>query len=87
MHAQGGIEFGIQPGGCSQMNTDNVGRSSSARRYGLLFGIWTVLVSGSLVLDLLQESRNTLSTATVAARANISKDIGFRRWATSHGGT
>lgn len=68
------------------MKTDNASQSSSARRYGLLLVIWSVLLGGSLLWAMYQETRNTLGVADAAARANISKDIGFRRWATSHGG-
>ena len=57
-----------------------------SRRYGFLAIIWSMLVAGSLVWNLHQEGLNTLNTAAVAARANIAKDIGFRRWASSHGG-
>ena len=68
------------------MKTDNASYATSARRYGLLLLIWSTLVGGSLLWAMHQEARNTLDIADAAARANISKDIGFRRWATSHGG-
>ncbi len=60
--------------------------SGNSRRYGFVALIWSALVAGSLVWNLHQEGLNTLNTAAVAARANIAKDIGFRRWASSHGG-
>jgi PAS domain S-box-containing protein len=59
---------------------------SSRKRYILLLFIWSVLLGGSLLRAMQQETHNTLDLAEVAARANISKDISFRRWATSHGG-
>jgi len=33
-----------------------------------------------------QQKQSTLDAAAVAARAYINKDLGFRKWATSHGG-
>lgn len=56
------------------------------RRYGFVVIVWSALVCGSLLWNMRQESQNTLSTAIVAAHANINKDLIFRRWATSHGG-
>lgn len=56
------------------------------RRYTLLIAIWSVLVGGSLAWNLHQRNENTLNTAAVAARANINKDMSFRKWATGHGG-
>jgi PAS domain S-box-containing protein len=56
------------------------------RRYGVMAAIWSVLLGGSLLWAMHQETRNALGAATAAAHANISKDLIFRRWATSHGG-
>lgn len=56
------------------------------RRYGLLALIWSVLAGGSLLWNLYQENASVLEMATVATRANIQKDIGFRKWVNSHGG-
>ena len=60
--------------------------SGGSRRYGLMAITWSMLVAGSLVWNLHQEGLNALNTASVAASANIAKDIGFRRWGSSHGG-
>jgi signal transduction histidine kinase len=70
------------------MENDNFDFSSVSwlRRYGIMVVIWSVLVGGSLLWAVHQESRDTLSAAAAAARANISKDLIFRRWAASHGG-
>jgi len=70
------------------MDTNKFDFSSSGepRRYVFMAFIWSVLVACSLVWNLHQEGLNTINTAAVAARANIAKDIGFRRWASSHGG-
>ena len=54
--------------------------------YVLLAAIWSMLVIGSLAWNIHNEKQSTLRTATAAARANISKDMSFRKWATSHGG-
>ena len=56
------------------------------RKYGFLIVIWSLLVIGSLVWNLQQESQNTYEIATAAGRAIISKDLAFRRWVSSHGG-
>ena len=70
------------------MVNDNYDFSSTAwlHRYAIMAAIWSALVAGSLWWSTQQESRNTLSTAAAVARANISKDLTFRRWATAHGG-
>lgn len=41
---------------------------------------------GSLAYDHLSHADIALDTAIVAARANINKDMSFRKWASSHGG-
>lgn len=69
-----------------EKNNFDLSSSGESRRYAFTAIIWSVLVAGSLAWNLHQEGRNTLNTAAVAARANIAKDIGFRRWASSHGG-
>jgi len=56
------------------------------QRYVLLAVIWSTLVAGSMAWDIYQKKQSTLQTVTAAARANINKDISFRKWATSHGG-
>lgn len=48
--------------------------------------IWSLMVVGSLTWSLHQQGHHLLEAATVAARANSDKDIGFRKWAASHGG-
>ncbi len=50
------------------------------------FALWSMMLSGSLSWSLHQQGHHLLDSATIAARANISKDLGFRRWATFHGG-
>jgi two-component system, chemotaxis family, sensor kinase Cph1 len=70
------------------MDNDNFDFSAKGwrQRYGIMALVWSVLVGGSLLWAMHQEARNTLDVATAAARANISKDLIFRKWATSHGG-
>ena len=53
---------------------------------GLMLAIWSALVAGSLAWDMHLQKQGILNTATAAARANINKDLSFRKWATSHGG-
>ncbi len=54
--------------------------------HGLLLVGWTLLVAGSLIFNLSRLEKETLNTAIAAARANVNKDIGFRKWGASHGG-
>ncbi len=56
------------------------------RWLGLIVVTWSALLAGSLAWDMRQLKQDTFNAATVAARANINKDIGFRNWAASHGG-
>jgi len=68
------------------MDRSNATLNSLLRRYGLLTLIWSVLAGGSLLWNLHEENASVLGMATVATRANIQKDIGFRKWVASHGG-
>jgi PAS domain S-box-containing protein len=61
-------------------------RTQTLRKYGLALLGWVALVAASLAYNLHQLADATLNTATAAARANIAKDIGFRKWGASHGG-
>ncbi len=55
-------------------------------RTALGLSVWTLMVIGSLVWALHQQGFHALNEAAVAARANLDKDMAFRKWATSHGG-
>jgi signal transduction histidine kinase len=48
--------------------------------------MWTVVLALSLVWNLHQVSNQAMSMAYAEARANLNKDITFRRWGTHHGG-
>ena len=52
----------------------------------LMLVIWSALVAGSLAWYMHLQQQSVLDTATAAARANIHKDQGFRKWAATHGG-
>lgn len=56
------------------------------RKFGLMLAAWSVLVAASLAWNLHHEADDAISISTAAARANVRKDISFRKWATSHGG-
>ncbi|MEI7843349.1 MAG: EAL domain-containing protein [Gallionellaceae bacterium] len=72
-----------QPTANSQQPTAN---KIMLRKYlGILIG-WTLLIGGSLLWNLHELDKNTLSNAAAVARASLAKDIGFRDWAASHGG-
>jgi diguanylate cyclase (GGDEF)-like protein len=47
---------------------------------------WTLLIGGSLLWNWHELEHNTLTNAAAVARASLAKDIGFRDWASSHGG-
>lgn len=70
----------------AKMDNSNAPPFSWGQRYGLMAFIWSVLVGISLLWDLYQENESVLEMATVTTRANIRKDIGFRKWVASHGG-
>lgn len=70
----------------SQTGNPDIPHGFWLRRYGLLALIWSALAGGSLLWNLYQENQSVLEMATVATRANIQKDIGFRNWVNSHGG-
>ncbi|MFA7347132.1 MAG: PAS domain-containing protein [Desulfurivibrionaceae bacterium] len=63
-----------------------VSLESPSGRAAMGFGLWSLLVIGSLSWGLHQQGHHLLESATVAARANVNKDIGFRKWGASHGG-
>jgi len=65
---------------------DDLTFRSITGRYTLKFALWGGMVLISLCWGLFQQNDAMLEQATVAARANINKDISFRKWATSHGG-
>lgn len=47
---------------------------------------WTMVISISLVWNILDSKKTTLELAAKEARTHIKKDTAFRLWATSHGG-
>jgi PAS domain S-box-containing protein len=47
---------------------------------------WTLVLAGSLAWNLVQEKQQVMALAHSDARANLNKDMSFRRWATGHGG-
>jgi len=48
--------------------------------------IWTLILAVSLAWNLRQARESAMSLAYSEARANLNKDITFRRWGTFHGG-
>ncbi len=47
---------------------------------------WTAAIGASLAWNLDKAQQQALDSAYAEARANLNKDIAFRRWATGHGG-
>lgn len=48
--------------------------------------VWTCILAASLLWNVLQSRQQLMGQAYAEARANLNKDITFRRWATRHGG-
>jgi len=62
-------------------------RSSRLGRYAwVLAVVWSVVVAGSLVWNVIQVKRNTLEAARIQALATFEKDVIYRRWNAEHGG-
>jgi diguanylate cyclase (GGDEF)-like protein/PAS domain S-box-containing protein len=68
------------------MKSDSPGLHNLPHKYGIVLVGWSVLVAASLAWNLHHEGRNTLNSASAAARASVNKDIIFRKWVASHGG-
>jgi diguanylate cyclase (GGDEF)-like protein len=62
-------------------------RLSRPRRFGwVLLGVWTTVVAASLIWNLAQQRRETLTLAYTTALTLYEKDLLYRRWAADHGG-
>jgi hypothetical protein len=62
-------------------------RLSRPRRFGwVLLGVWTTVVAASLIWNLAQQRRETLTLAYTTALTLYEKDLIYRRWAADHGG-
>jgi len=48
--------------------------------------LWTLIIAGLILSDLLHMEEQVITFATAEARASWDKDQAFRRWATRHGG-
>ena len=48
--------------------------------------VWTLIVIGSLIWNVQYAEKQAMDQAYAEAKANLNKDITFRRWATGHGG-
>lgn len=51
-----------------------------------LIAIWTIILSGLLVYDLISLKSSTQNLAIIEARAHFQKDEAFRFWTATHGG-
>lgn len=62
-------------------------RSPRWQRYTWVLAIvWTVVVAGSLLWNIVQLKEHSLETARIQARSAFMKDIVYRRWNAMHGG-
>jgi PAS domain S-box-containing protein len=59
---------------------------SLPRVYLAVAVFWTLLLVASLAWNIRHERAQVMAQAYAEARANINKDITFRRWGSSHGG-
>lgn len=48
--------------------------------------VWTLIITASLVWNVIQGRRNTLEAARIQARAAFEKDVIYRRWNAEYGG-
>ncbi|MDE2442156.1 MAG: hypothetical protein KGP14_14140, partial [Betaproteobacteria bacterium] len=62
------------------------GNNLRGRLFLLSIVLWTGTIGFSMFWNLRNAERQTMSMAYAAARANLNKDITFRRWGTMHGG-
>ena len=68
---------------------DNIkfhGEQRLKRYISLLILSWTIIVAGSLTMNLIQNNTSFDELAFSQARENFNKDSAFRYWGTSHGG-
>lgn len=56
------------------------------RHFVMLGAVWTAVLCASLLWNQARDEARIWDTAYAEARANLNKDITFRRWATLHGG-
>lgn len=63
-----------------------IARPPVGRRYLAAALVWTSVIAVSIGHNWFQQQREIGNSAATAARANIAKDLNFRRWASSHGG-
>lgn len=62
-------------------------RKTLVPRLSILTAIlWTAVLAGSLTWNINQVREQVMDRAYAEARANLNKDITFRRWGTAHGG-
>jgi len=62
-------------------------RLSRPKRFGwVLLGAWTAVVAASLIWNLVQQSRETMTLAYNTALTLYEKDLLYRRWGADHGG-
>jgi PAS domain S-box-containing protein len=70
----------------SKLCLRRVGETSWMRGLALMAVVWSALVAAALAWEMYRQQQSILDSATATARANIYKDIAFRKWAASHGG-
>lgn len=56
------------------------------RLFAIALVLWTSVIGLSLVRGWHDAQRQAMDSAYAEARANLNKDITFRRWGTLHGG-
>ncbi len=66
-------------------NTNHFTRLQTRYFWGLAVA-WTIVVVGSLLMNINQVRQNTLEAAKIQARIAFEKDLLYRRWNSLHGG-
>ncbi len=69
------------------MNHSDTSYTSQMRRYAyVILALWTLIVGGFLVWEIVSERQETMEHARIEARLSFDKDLIYRRWAAGHGG-
>jgi len=81
-----GVLFGWRMGVMSMNENIRKYEHQRARIFLGLAVAWTIVVAGSLILNIWQVRRNTVDAARIQARIAHEKDVLYRRWNAGHGG-
>ena len=69
-----------------QSDSPDAPPSTRLRKYGFTLVGWSALLFASLLWNLFQDGSDMMYAATIVARANVAKDVSFRKWVDLQGG-